>query len=169
MASARPSGFDTLVETIAEAYMAARYQLKEVKNASGPMGDTTGAAVPRPLPMMVRPNSTSTMLPSNLMPTPHVIPMPTLTAAPMASTVPEPINLNTIAKLREEVHAYTDERQNDRSNRQDNRETRRCDNCGEQGDLARNRQKNQPPSRGRERRGSRSGTPRRHLSQDSKV
>ena len=47
--SGRPFGVDTLVETIPEAYMAAGYQLKEVQNASTPMGDTTGAAVSRPL------------------------------------------------------------------------------------------------------------------------
>ena len=33
--SGRPFGFHTLVETIAEAYMAAGYQLEEVQNASG--------------------------------------------------------------------------------------------------------------------------------------
>ena len=32
--SKRPFGFDTLVETIAETYIAARYQLEEVQNAS---------------------------------------------------------------------------------------------------------------------------------------
>ena len=75
--SGRPFGFDTLVEIIAEAYMAAGYQVEEVQNASRPMGDTTGAAVWRPLPIMVPSNSTSTVFPSNLVPTPHVNPMPT--------------------------------------------------------------------------------------------
>ena len=68
--SGRPFGFDTLVETFAEAYMGAGYQLEEVQNAFRPMGHTTGAAVPRPLPMMVPRNSTSTMFPSSPMPTP---------------------------------------------------------------------------------------------------
>ena len=163
-----PLGFDTLVETIAEAYMAAGYELEEVKNVSRPTGDTTGAAISRPLPMMVPTTSTSTMFPSNCMPTPHVNPMPTPSAAPMASTVPEPMNLDTIIKLREELHAYIGERQNDPSNCQDNRQTRCCYNCGEQRHLTRDCQKNQPPSRGREHRGSRSGTPRRDLSRDSK-
>ena len=103
-------GFDTLVETIAEAYMAAGYQLEEVQNASRPMGDTAGAAVSRPLPMMVRPTVTSTVFPSSPMPTPHVNPLPTPAAAPMASTVPEPMNLDTIAKLQQELHAYIGER-----------------------------------------------------------
>ena len=97
--SGRPFGFDTLVETIAEAYMAAGYQLEEVQNASRTTTDTAGAAVWRSLPMMVPPTSTSTMLPSNPMPTPQFYPMPTPVAAPMASTVPEPMNLDTIAKL----------------------------------------------------------------------
>ena len=117
--SGRPFGFDTLVETIAEAYMAAGYQLKEVHNASRRRGDTTGAAVSRPLPLMVPPTSTSTIFPSSPMPTPHVNPMPTPAAAPMASTVAEPMNLDTIAKLREELHAYIGERRNDRSNGHD--------------------------------------------------
>ena len=98
--SGRPLGFDTLVGTIAEAYMAARYQLQEVQNASTTPTDTAGAAVSRPLPMMGPPTSTCTMFLSNPMPTPHVNPMPTAAAAPMASTVPEPMNLHTIAKLR---------------------------------------------------------------------
>ena len=101
--SGRPFGFDTLVGTIAEAYMAAGYQLEEVGNLSRPMGDTTGAAVSRPMPMMVPPTLTSTMFSSNSMPTPHVNPISAPTAAPMASTVPEPMNLDTTAKLREEV------------------------------------------------------------------
>ena len=103
--SSRPFGFDTLVETIAEAYIAAGYQLEEVQNASRTTSDTLGPAVSRPLPMMVPPTSTSTF-PSSPMPTPHVNPMPTPPAAPMASTVPEPMNLDAIAKLREELHAY---------------------------------------------------------------
>ena len=97
--SGRLFGFDTLVETIAEAYMAAGYQLEEIQNAPRSTTDTAGAAVSRPLPMMVPPTSTSTMFPSNPVPTQHVNPMPTPAAAPMASTVPEPMNLNTIAKL----------------------------------------------------------------------
>ena len=96
--SGRPFGFDTLVETIAEAYIAAGYQLEEVQNVSRTTSDTMGPAVSRPLPMMVPPTSTSTF-PSNPMPTPHVNPMPTQAAAPMASTVPEPMNLDAIAKL----------------------------------------------------------------------
>ena len=166
--SGRPFGFQTLVETIAEAYVAAGYQLEQVQNASRQMQDTTGAADWRPLLMKVPPTLTSTMFPSNPMPRRHVNPMPASTAAPMASTVPEPINPDTIAKLREERHAYIGERRNDRLNSQDNRETRGCYSCGEQGHLARDRQKNRPPSKGRDRRGSRSGTPRRDQSRDSK-
>ena len=86
----------------------------------------------------------------------------------MALTVPEPMNLDTIAKLREELHAYIGERRNDRFSRQVGRETRRCYNCGEQGHLPRNCLNYQPPCGGRERRESRSGTPRRDLSRDSK-
>ena len=97
-----PFGFDTLVETIAEAYIAAGYQLEEVQNASRTTSDhTLGPAVSRPLPMMVPPTSTSTF-PSSPMPTPHVTPMPTPAAAPTASTVAEPMNHDAIAKLREE-------------------------------------------------------------------
>ena len=73
--SSRPFGFDTLVETSAEAYIAAGYQLEEVQNASRTTSDTLGPAVSRPLPMMVPPTSTSTF-PSNPMPTPHVNPRP---------------------------------------------------------------------------------------------
>ena len=102
--SGRPFGFDMLVETFAEAYMAAGYQHKGVKNRSRPMGDTTGAAVSRPLPMMVPSISTSTMFLSSPMPTPHLNPMPTPAAAPMVLTAPEPMNVDTIAKLREELH-----------------------------------------------------------------
>ena len=43
--SRRPFGFDTVVETIAKAYMAAGYQLEDIQNASRPIRDTTGAAV----------------------------------------------------------------------------------------------------------------------------
>ena len=135
--SGRPFGSDTLVETIAEAYMAAGYQLKEVQNASRTATETMGSVVSRPLPMMVPPTSTSTTFPSNPMPTPHVNPMPTPATAPMASTVPEPMNLDTIAKLPEELHAYIGERRNEPFGRQDGRETRRFYNCGEQGHLAR--------------------------------
>ena len=46
--SGRPFGFDTLVETIAEAYMAAGYQLEEVQNASRTTSDTMGPVVSRP-------------------------------------------------------------------------------------------------------------------------
>ena len=46
--SGRPFGFDTLVETIAEAYMAAAYQLEEVQNASRTTPDTMGPVVSRP-------------------------------------------------------------------------------------------------------------------------
>ena len=102
--SNRPFGFDTLVETIAEAYIAAGYQLEEVQNALRTTSDTLGPAVSRPLPMMVPPTSTPTF-PSNPMPTPHVNPMPTAAAAPTALTVPEPMHLDAIAKLREELHA----------------------------------------------------------------
>ena len=38
-------------------------------------------------------------------------------AAPMGSTVPEPMNLDAIAKLREELHAYIGERRNERFGR----------------------------------------------------
>ena len=95
--SGRPFGFDTLVETIAEAYIAGGYQLEEVQNASRTTSYIMGPAVSRPLPMMVPPTSTPTF-PSNPMPTPHVNPMPTPAAAPMASIVPEPMNLDAIAK-----------------------------------------------------------------------
>ena len=136
--SNNPFGFDTLVETIAEAYIAAGYQLEEVQNASRTTSDhTLGPAVSRPLPMMVPPTSTSAFR-SNPMPTPHVTPMPTQAAAPTASTVAEPMNLDTIAKLREELHAYIGERfGRQHGGRQDGRESRRCYNCGEQGHLAR--------------------------------
>ena len=134
--SGRPFGFDTLVETIAEAYMAAGYQLEEVRNASGTTPDTMD-----PVP----PTSTSTF-PSNPMPTRHVNPMPTPAAAPMASIVLEPMDLDAIAKLREELHAYIGERRNERFGRQDGRESRRCYNCGEQGHLARDCPKHQLPS-----------------------
>ena len=97
--SGRPFGFDTLVESIAEAYMAAGYQLKEVQNASRTATDTMGSAVLRPLPMMVPLTSPSTTFPSNPMPTPHVNPMPTPAAAPMPWTVPEAMTLDIIAKL----------------------------------------------------------------------
>ena len=103
--SGRPFRFDTLVETIAEAYMATGYQLEEVQNASRTAPDTMGPVVSRPLPMMVPPTSTSTTFPSDPMPTPHVKPVPTPAAAPMASTVREPMNLDTIAKLREKLYA----------------------------------------------------------------
>ena len=96
--SGRPFGFDTLVETIAKAYMAAGYQLEEVQNASRTATDTMGSAVSRPLPMMVPPTSTSTTFPSSPMPTPHVNRMPAPAAAAMASTVPEAMNLDTFAK-----------------------------------------------------------------------
>ena len=166
--SGRPFDFDTLVETIAEAYMVAGSQLEEVQNASRTITDTASAAVSRPLLMMVLPTSTSTMFPSSPMPTPHVNHIPTPAAAPMASTVPEPMNLDTISKLREELHAYNAERGNDRFNPQDGRETRRCYNCCEQGNLARDCSKNRVPSREREGQESRSGTPQRDLSPDSK-
>ena len=167
--SNNPFGFDTWVETIAEAYIAAGYQLEEVQNASRTTSDhTLGPAVSRPLPMMVPPTSTSTF-PSNPMPTPHVTPMPTPAAAPTASTVAEPMNLDAIAKLREELHAYIGERfGRQHGGRQDGRESRRCYNCGEQGHLARDCPKGRPPSRGRERRESRSNTPKRDQSRDSK-
>ena len=100
--SGRPFGFHPLVETIAEAYIAAGYQLEEVRNASRTTSrttsDTMGPAVSRPLPMMVPPLSTPTF-PSNPMPMPHANPMPTPAAAAMASTVPELMNLDAIAKL----------------------------------------------------------------------
>ena len=96
--SDRPFGFDTLVETIGEAYIVAGYQLKEVQNTSRTTSDTMGPAVSRPLPMMVPPTLTPTF-PSDPMPTPHANPMPTPAALPMASTVPEPMNLDAIAKL----------------------------------------------------------------------
>ena len=167
--SNNPFGFDTLVETIAEAYIATGYQLEEVQDASRTTSDhTLGPAVSRPLPMMVPPTSTSTF-PSNPMPTPHVTPMPTPAAAPTASTVAEPMNLDAIAKLREQLHAYIGERfRRQHSGRQDGRESRRCYNCGEQGHLARDCPKGRPPSRGRERRESRSNTPKRDQSRDSK-
>ena len=135
--SNRPFGFDTLVETIAEAYIAAGYQLEEVQNASRTTSDTLGPAVSRPLPMMVPPILTS-LFPSNPMPTPHVNPMPTPAAAPMGSTVPEPMNLDAIAKLQEELHAYIGERRNERfghqdGGRQDGGESRCRYNCCEQG------------------------------------
>ena len=145
--SDRPFGFDTLVETIAEAYIAARYQLQEVQKASRTTSDhTLGPAVSRPLPLMVQPAWTSTF-PCNPMPTPHVNCMRTPAAAPTASTVPERMNLVAIAKLREELHAYIGERCNEQFGRQDGRESRRCYNCGEQGHWARDCSKGRPPSR----------------------
>ena len=65
-----------------------------------------GAVVLRPLPMTVPPTSTSTMFPSSPMPKPHINPIPTASAAPMPSIVPQPKSLNSIAKLRQELHAY---------------------------------------------------------------
>ena len=167
--SNNPFEFDTLVETIAEAYIAAGYQLEDVQNASRTTSDhTLGPAVSRPLPMMVPPTSTSTF-PSNPMPMPHVTPMPTPAAVPTALTVAEPMNLDAIAKLREELHAYIGERfGRQHGGRQDGRESRRCYNCGEQGHLARDCPNGRPPSRGRERRESRSNTPKRDQSRDSK-
>ena len=166
--SNRPFRLDTLVETIAEAYIPAGYQLEEVQNAPRTTSDhTLGPAVSRPLPMMVPPTSTSTF-PSNPMPTPHVNPMPTPAAAPTASTVPKPMNLDAIVKLREELHAYIGERRNERFGRQDGQESRRCYNCGEQGHLPCDCPKGRPASRGRERRYSRSNTPRRDQSRHSK-
>ena len=156
--SGRPYGFDTLVETIAEAYMAAGYQLEEVENALRTTLDTMGPVVSRHLPMIVPPTSTSTF-PSNPMPTLHVNPMPTPAAAPMPLTVPEPTNLDAIAKLREEVHAYIGERRNERFGRQDDRESRRCYNSSEQGHLACDCPKHRPPSRGPQRWESTLGTP----------
>ena len=79
--SNRPFGLVTLVEMIAEAYIAAGYQLEEVQNVSGTTSDTLGPAVSRPLPMMCPPTPTP-KFPSNPMPTPHVNPMPTPAAAP---------------------------------------------------------------------------------------
>ena len=117
--SNRPFGFDTLVETIVEAYIAAGYQLEEVQNASRTTSDLTlGPAVSTPLPMMVPPTSSLTF-PSNPMPTPHVNPMRTPAAAPTASTMTDPMNLDAIAKLGEELHAYIGERRNERFGRQD--------------------------------------------------
>ena len=68
--SGRRFDFDTLVETIAEGYIAAGYQLEEVQNTSRTTSDTMGPVVSRPLPMRVPPTSASTF-PSNPMPTPH--------------------------------------------------------------------------------------------------
>ena len=96
--SSRPFGFDTLVENIAEFYIAAGYQLEEVQSASRTTSDTLGPAVSRPLPMMVPPTATSTF-PSNPMSTPHVNPRTTPAAAPLGSTVPEHMNFDAIAKL----------------------------------------------------------------------
>ena len=143
--SGRPFGFNTLVETIAEAYMAAGYQLEEVRNSSRTTPDTMGPVVSRPLLMRVPPTSTSTF-PSNPMPTPHVNPRQTPAAAAMASTVPEPMNLDAIAKHQGELHAYIGELRNELFGRQDGRESRRCYNCSEQGHLARDCPKHRPPS-----------------------
>ena len=96
--SGRQLGFDSLVDTIAEANMAAGCKLEEIQNALRTAPDTMGSVISRPLSMMVPPTSTFTSFPSNPMPTPHVNPMLTPAAAPMASTVPVPMNLDTIAK-----------------------------------------------------------------------
>ena len=157
---------DLLLETIAEAYMAAGYQLHELQKASRPVGDTRSTAASRPLPMTVP--RTLTMFPSNPMPTSHISPMPTLSAAPMPLSACEPMNVDSIGKLRKKLHSYTGERKGDRQNCHENREVRRCYNCGGQAHLARDCQKTGPSSRGREGRGSRSGTPRREHSRDSK-
>ena len=93
--------------------------------------------------MAVPPTSISTMFSSDPMPTSQINPMPTRTAAPMHSTVHEPMNLSTMAKLREKLHAYI-------GDRYDNRPTRHCYNCPNQGHLARDCQKNTLPSRGEE-------------------
>ena len=73
--------------------------------------------------MMSPPISTSTMFPSNPMQTQHIIPMPTPSAAPVPLTVPEAMNLDTIAKLREQLHAYFADRRKDRWDRHDNGKT----------------------------------------------
>ena len=57
--SGRPFSFDTLVDTIAEAYMVAGYQLEEVQNASRTTTQTAGAAVSRPLPIEAVPRTRS--------------------------------------------------------------------------------------------------------------
>ena len=166
--SGRPFGFDTLVETIAEAYMAAGYQPIEVQNASRTTTDTVGSAVSRHLPMMVPPNFEFHNVSFKSYAITVRNPMPTPAAAPMASIVPEPMNLDTIAKLREELHAYIGERRNQRFRRRDGPESRRCYNCGEQGHWARDCSMSRPQSGGIEHRQSRSRTPRRDLSEDSK-
>ena len=97
--SGTPFELDTLVETIAEAYMAAGTQLEEVRNASRRTGDTESAGISRPLPATVPPTSNSAMFRSNPMPTPHINPMPPPSATRMPSTVPKVMNLDSIAKL----------------------------------------------------------------------
>ena len=86
--SGRPFGFDTVVETISEAYMATGYQLEEVQNVSRLTVDTAGAAYSRPLPMMVPRTSTSTVFPSGPMPTPQANPMSTPAAVPISIQLP---------------------------------------------------------------------------------
>ena len=113
------------------------------------------AAVWRPIPMTFPPTSTSPMFPSNIMPTPHTNPLLAPSAAPLPLTVPERWTLHSSATLREELHAYIWKRRGDRSSRHDRRGTQRCYNCGEQRHLARDGQKNRPPSRGREVQGIR--------------
>ena len=146
--SKTPFGFNMLVKTISEAYMAAGYQLEEVRKASRPMADATCAVVSRPLPVSIPPASTPTMSPSNPMPTPQINAERAPSAGPMPSSTPEPMKLGCIAKLREELYAYIGERRGDRANCHDNQETRHCYKCGEQGHLALDCQKNQPSSRG---------------------
>ena len=146
--SGRPYGFNGWTESIAEAYIAAGYQLQEVQHAFTSRGEITAAAVLRPLARVLPPTLTPMSIASNPMPTHHIKEMLAPSAAPMPYCVPEPLNLDSIAKLCRKLQAYTGEHRVGRSNPNDSQETGRCYNISEQGHLARGCQKNRPPSTG---------------------
>ena len=99
-------GFDALVRNITEAYIVGGYQLKEVQNASKASKDPTSIALSRPLCMMLPPPLTIRMSTTS---NPTTIPIAAL--APAA--VSEPMNLSSMQKLCEELHAYIGEQRNE--------------------------------------------------------